>query len=226
MSVWQDLAPSADDRLGSVFIASSKAAGAINLNGMFIGSEEARLRDLLRPLLELGKPKVTIQTMPYLDAWYHFALPDDPPHNDKFSSVWVYNSLPSEAIETVLSFLTDAPNAEANIWCLNWGGAVGRIPTDATAFFHRRARYYIEWDATWKNASEEKEAIAWIERFRVAMGPYVNGSYINVPDSSINDLRTYYGDNLARLQEVKRKYDPENVFRFEQSIPPEGESDG
>ena len=48
--------------------------------------------------------------------------------------------------------------------------------------------------------------------------------YINVPDSSINELRTYYGDNLARLQEVKRKYDPENVFHFEQSIPPGGES--
>jgi hypothetical protein len=52
------------------------------------------------------------------------------------------------------------------------------------------------------------------------MGPYVEGSYINVPDRTINDLRTYYGDNLGRLQEVKRKYDPENVFHFEQSIPP------
>jgi hypothetical protein len=67
--------------------------------------------------------------------------------------------------------------------------------------------------------------MAWTERFRVAMDPYVKGSYINVPDSTINDLRTYYGDNLARLQEVKRKYDPQNVFHFEQSIPPGGESD-
>jgi Berberine and berberine like len=50
-------------------------------------------------------------------------------------------------------------------------------------------------------------------------------SYINVPDSTINDLRTYYGDNLARLQEVKRKYDPENVFHFEQSIPPGAKSE-
>jgi FAD/FMN-containing dehydrogenase len=52
------------------------------------------------------------------------------------------------------------------------------------------------------------------------MAPYVAGSYINVPDGSIGDLGTYYGDNLARLREVKRRYDPENVFRFEQSIPP------
>jgi FAD/FMN-containing dehydrogenase len=161
--------------------------------------------------------------MPYLDAWLQFALPNEPPHKDKFSSVWVYRSFPPKAIETIRRFLADAPNPEANIWCLSWGGAVGRIPTDATAFFHRKPRYYIEWDVPWKNAREEKEAIAWIERFRVAMGPYVKGSYINVPDSSINDLRTYYGDNLARLKEVKRKYDPENVFHFEQSIPPGGE---
>jgi FAD/FMN-containing dehydrogenase len=225
-AVWQELAPSADDRLGSTFVASSKAAGTITSEGMFNGSEEARLRDLLQPLLGIGKPKVTIKAMPYLDAFKHFASIPDPPHNDKFSSVWVYDSLPAQAIETVGRFLKDAPDAEANIWCLSWGGAVGRIPTGDTAFFHRKARYYIEWDTPWTDASGEKEAITWVERFRVAMRPYVKGSYINVPDRSINDLRTYYGDNLARLQEVKRKYDPENVFHFEQSIPPGGESDG
>jgi FAD/FMN-containing dehydrogenase len=225
LSVWQDLAPSADDRLGSVFLASSKEAGTITSYGMFIGSEEARLRDLLQPMLGIGKPEVTIKAMTNLDAFKHFAS-DDPPKNDKFSSVWVYDSLPSEAIETVRGFLTDAPDAEANIWCLSWGGAVDQIPTGDTAFFHRKARYYIEWDTPWKDSGGEKEAITWVERFRVAMGPYVEGSYVNVPDRSINDLSTYYGDNLARLQEVKRKYDPENVFHFEQSIPPGGKSDG
>jgi FAD/FMN-containing dehydrogenase len=59
------------------------------------------------------------------------------------------------------------------------------------------------------------------------MRPYVKGSYVNVPDRSINEWpRTYYGDNFARLREVKRKYDPENVFHFEQSIPPGGEGEG
>ncbi|WP_201374161.1 FAD-binding oxidoreductase [Ktedonobacter robiniae] len=220
LSVWQSLTPSADDRLGSTFNSNSKKNGSIASNGIFIGSQEAQLRQLLQPLLGIGTPKVTIQTMSYLDAWLHFAAPPDPPHNDKFSSVWVYSALPPKAIETVHSFLANAPTPQANIWCLSWGGAVGRIPTEATAFFHRKAQFYMEWDSPWTNDTEEGQAIAWVEQFREALQPYVNGSYINVPDRSINDLRTYYGNNLARLQEVKRMYDPENVFHFEQSIPP------
>lgn len=221
MSVWQEIAPSAPDELGSVFFASSKAAGTITTYGVFMGSEEERLRRLLQSLLGIGKPEVTIKTMPYLDAWLRIAgsPEDDPPRKDKFSSVWVYRSLPDEAISTVLRFLEDAPNPTADIWCLSWGGEVGRTPTDATAFFHRKPRYYIEWDISWEDDSEEREIVAWTEQFRLAMGPYVEGSYINVPDSAIEDLGTYYGENLARLREVKRKYDPENVFRFEQSIP-------
>jgi hypothetical protein len=53
--------------------ASSKAAGTITSYGMFIGSEEARLRDVLQPLLGIGKPEVTIETMSSLDAFKHFA---------------------------------------------------------------------------------------------------------------------------------------------------------
>lgn len=222
LSVWQDLAPSADDRLDSVLVASSKAAGTITSYGMFIGSEEARLRDLLQPLLGIGKPEVTIEAMRYLDAFKHFAFPTDPPRKDKFSSVWVYHSLPSEAIETVRGFLTDASDADANIWCSSWGGAVGRITTGDTAFFHRKARYYMEWDAPWEDAGGEKGGHRVDRAIPRGAGALRRSVLLNVPDRSINDLRTYYGDNLARLQEVKRKYDPENVFYFEQSIPPGG----
>ncbi|WP_201377942.1 FAD-binding oxidoreductase [Ktedonobacter sp. SOSP1-52] len=219
LSIWQSLAPSADDRLGSTFSANSLKDGSISSGGIFLGSQEAPLRQLLQPLLGIGTPNVTIQTMPYLDAWLHFAAPPDPPRPDKFSSVWVYDAFPPEAIETVHRFLANAPSPQANIWCLNWGGAVSRIPTDATAFYHRQAKFYMEWDSPWTNDTEAGPATAWVEQFREALQPYVNGSYINVPNRSITDLRVYYGDNLARLQEVKRKYDPENVFHFEQSIP-------
>jgi FAD binding domain/Berberine and berberine like len=221
LSAWQKLAPDADERFGSEFTPFSKKSGTITSQGMFLGSEEARLRQLLQPLLAIGKPDVTIQTMSYLDAWLHFAYPIDPPENDKISSAFVYDSLPPKGIEVVHRFLADAPQAEADVYCLAWGGVMRRIPTDATAFFHRRPRYYIEWDSPWTTETEQRQVIDWVEGFRLAMQPYVQGSYINVPDRDISDYGTaYYGDNFDRLREVKRKYDPEYVFHFEQSIPP------
>jgi hypothetical protein len=96
LGTWQELAPSAPDELGSVFFASSKAAGTITSYGVFLGSEEERLRRLLQPLLGIGNPDVTIEVMPYFDAWLRFAgaPEDDPPRKDKFSSVWVYRTGP------------------------------------------------------------------------------------------------------------------------------------
>ncbi|MEC3567684.1 BBE domain-containing protein, partial [Bacillus thuringiensis] len=51
--------------------------------------------------------------------------------------------------------------------------------------------------------------------------PYVTGSYVNVPDQNIENFgQEYYGANFDKLRKVKAKYDPENLFRFPQSIPP------
>src|SRR5262249_47922963 len=160
-------------------------------------------------------------TMSYLDAYNYLDRHPSLPSNDKISSAWAYRPLPPEGIEVVHKFLADAPNATGNIWCLGWGGAVGRIPGRATAFFHRKPKFYMEWESIWQESSEEERNLIWVERFRKALQPYVMGSYINVPDRSIgNWLSAYYGSNADRLREIKSKYDPHNVFNFEQSIPP------
>ena len=53
-----------------------------------------------------------------------------------------------------------------------------------------------------------------------ALAPYVNGAYINVPNAGMADWETaYWGPNVDRLRTIKAKYDPNNVFSFEQSIP-------
>jgi FAD/FMN-containing dehydrogenase len=220
-SVWQDLAPSAIDALGSVYTPNSKINGTIDSYGILVGGSENQLRKLLHPMLKIGKPEVTFKTMPYLDAYNYLDRHPSLPANDKISSAWAYRPLPPEGIQVVRDFLAEAPNATGNIWCLNWGGAVGRIPSRATAFVHRKPQFYMEWESIWQESSEEEQNLIWVERFRKALQPYVMGSYVNVPDRSIgNWLSAYYGSNAERLREVKSKYDPYNVFNFEQSIPP------
>ncbi len=172
-------------------------------------------------MLKIGRPDVTFKTTTYLDAFHYLAgLYPSPPRKIKYSSAWAYTLFPLEGIETVRNFLADAPKG-ANMECLNWGGAVGRVPTGATAFFHRKAQFFVDWKSSWQTKSEGERSITWVEQFRKALQPYVMGSYVNIPDRFIGDwLSAYYGNNVARLREVKSKYDPHNVFHFEQSIPP------
>ncbi|KWX69539.1 FAD-linked oxidase [Paenibacillus riograndensis] len=60
----------------------------------------------------------------------------------------------------------------------------------------------------------------WVKRFRRALRPFVQGDYVNFPDLQIKNWpKAYYGENFGRLKQVKRKYDPHNVFRFAQSVP-------
>jgi FAD/FMN-containing dehydrogenase len=63
--------------------------------------------------------------------------------------------------------------------------------------------------------------MTWVGEFREAMLDHVDGGYVNVPDRAIADWgEAYYGTNYERLRAIKTKWDPHEVFHFEQSIPP------
>ena len=63
-------------------------------------------------------------------------------------------------------------------------------------------------------------SLAWVRDLRAAMTPYTTGAYVNYIDADLPDWASaYYGTNLARLQQVKTDYDPDDVFNGPQSIP-------
>jgi hypothetical protein len=109
------------------------------------------------------------------------------------------------------------------IWFDGLGGAVASVPPEATAFVHRRAASCVQYQSRWNvNAPEATRAanIAWLEGFHAAMAEWNRGAYVNYPDPTLDGYaEQYYGANLPRLQQVKRAYDPDNLFRFPQSIP-------
>jgi hypothetical protein len=62
---------------------------------------------------------------------------------------------------------------------------------------------------------------AWIAEFREALQPYVNGAYVNVPNPGMPGWETaYWGSNVDQLRSIKAKYDPDNVFSYEQCVRP------
>jgi hypothetical protein len=104
------------------------------------------------------------------------------------------------------------------------GGAINRVAADATAFVHRDGLATIQYSANWAAGAGSSLVQAnqtWLAQTWQSMRPYVSGqAYQNYIDATLPDWQhAYYGSNLERLTQVKAKWDPQDVFRFAQSIP-------
>ena len=105
------------------------------------------------------------------------------------------------------------------------GGVYNQVPADATAFVHRGDEFLLEYTATSdpaQPAATPRAATEWLSQIREPLSGYGTGrAYQNFPDPELSDpLRAYYGQNLPRLRDIKRHYDPDNFFHHGQSIPP------
>ena len=128
---------------------------------------------------------------------------------------------PAEAIDIVAPVHEERALGGERLLRSSLGGAVKKAPPGGSAFAHRDALFYAEPGAGWNGDAITPRAQAWVAEFSQALRPYVNGAYVNVPNPAMLDWETaYWGDQYARLREIKAKYDPDNVFRYEQSIAP------
>jgi FAD/FMN-containing dehydrogenase len=105
------------------------------------------------------------------------------------------------------------------------GGAIARPPAGGTAFAHRDIRYVVQYQSRWRPFSSDSVAganVAWTQATYESVRQWLSGSaYQGYADPHLRDWQhQYFGSSLARLRAIKRKYDPDNVFRYPQSIPP------
>ncbi|TMM10153.1 MAG: FAD-binding oxidoreductase [Actinobacteria bacterium] len=212
--------------------------------GQYLGPEH-ELATALGPLLASAPPTShQISTMSFLDAQRFWAgcegsvpqchLPNQVRGGTldrwayKAKSDYVAAALPPAAIDTMIRWVEAWPGgADAmggGIQMDSYGGAINRVAPNATAFVHRDSLFSCQYLAFWlpsQVASAEGPSLQWIDSFYGAMRPYVSGfAYQNYIDPDLGDwLHAYYGSNLTGLTDVKRAYDPGDVFRFAQSIP-------
>ncbi len=240
LRTWQCYtAPDADERLTpTLFITAglptaqpespnqqSPEVFPLTMQGVFLGSE-AKLRYLLQPLLRAGSPrKVTIQEIPWLEAVDRLTVSQPTsPMPFKSTDSFIHGWLPEAAIHTIRSFIDTPPTSSVTVLFHGLGGAVSKVPNCATAYFYRQAWSKIAIWSTWNSPEGEIPGIQWEEKFRQAMLPFTWGVYVNSPNLCINNWpQAYYGYNFPRLTQIKACYDPENVFKFPQSIPPSPE---
>jgi FAD/FMN-containing dehydrogenase len=134
--------------------------------------------------------------------------------------------LPSETVGTLVKHLSQglAPGQSREVDFLPWGGAYNRVPADATAFAHRDERFLVQHlvqvgaDST---PAERASARDWLARSWTLVHPWGSGGvYPNFPDPDLQDwAHAYHGTNYDRLRRVKAAYDPDDFFRFHQSLP-------
>ncbi|MCX4800976.1 FAD-binding oxidoreductase [Streptomyces sp. NPDC058682] len=224
---YQRTAPYIDDRLGTQLEIHRNQ---IFLFGVLAEGTPAEAKKLLDPLLSIDSPQVAVQVGNWGDVYAGFQIPTaDEPANWKFYSQFTRKPFPSKAIDVIVSYMQNAPTDDSNFFAQAFGGAVRKTPRGGTAFPHRDALFYSEPGAGWGTRSEEPgvcdpltpQAQAWIAEFSLALRPYVDGAYVNVPNVGMQDWETaYWGSNFDRLRTIKAEYDPHNVFKYEQSIPP------
>jgi len=225
---WQRTAPHADNRLTSQLeILREK----ITLIAVLASGSEEEATELVAPILSIGSPDVSTTSASWSDTYTGFQIPPaEEAANWKFFSQFVSDPFPARAIGLVCEYMSKAPTPDSNYFTNAFGGAVtDSEPSGGSAFAHRNAIFYAEPGAGWgvrggTPATADPltaKCQAWIAEFHQALAPYVNGAYVNVPNAGMTDWETaYWGAGVDRLRAVKAKYDPTNVFSFEQSIAP------
>jgi FAD/FMN-containing dehydrogenase len=129
----------------------------------------------------------------------------------------------SDAVVAVLAAaMTSAPPAATVVWN-DFHGAVTRVPRDAMAFPLRRPGYDVFLNAPWTDGKSRAGALAWTAEVGRALRPFGSGVYVNnLTDDEADRVPEAYGPNYARLAAIKQKYDPQNLFRRNHNIVPDG----
>jgi len=130
--------------------------------------------------------------------------------------------LTDDAIKAHLEWGPKVPvvNSTVHIYPIN--GACHRVPADATAFSHRDATFATVIAGMWPDPAQNEANIAWVRGYYDATAPYSEtGGYVNFMSGDDQDrVPANYGANYERLRDVKRKYDPDNLFHVNQNIKP------
>lgn len=133
-----------------------------------------------------------------------------------------FDELKDGALEAVIDYAGRLPSGHSEIFIASIGGASAKISSGATAYSNRDARFVLNVHTRWETPEEDELCVAWARDFFEATKPFATGGvYVNFLSEGESDrIANAYGTNYARLAEIKRQYDPENLFRINQNIKP------
>jgi FAD/FMN-containing dehydrogenase len=246
VAAWQRWAPHGPDELAADLTLSATgepaAEPSVQVYGAVLGTlgDAGQLLDGLMARVGADPQSQVCTELSYRDTVRYQAapsatglvaastLPDQPIHQGhRFTkSEFFDRPLPSHAIAALLDNFAKQrrPGQDRSLGFVPWGGAYNRQPPQATAFPHRGQLFVLEhlgFVGPRASDQDKRAAHQWVRRSWASVNRWGSGRvYPNFPDPELDDWGwAYYRENYARLRQVKASYDPDGVFRFQQSLP-------
>jgi len=221
-------APEAFSTIGNVmpcppmpFVPEDQHGSLVILAILAFAGPDDEAAAALAPFRELATPLADmVQAMPYAQIY----PPDDPDYHPTAVSWNMFmDRVGQDEAATIIRFLSEFQDASMRVAQLRpLGGAYARVPADATAYAHRGRDVMVNLAAFYEGEEDRVVRQAWLERFAAALRQGARDAYVNfIGDEGPERVHDAYPDSTwDRLAAIKGRYDPTNVFRRNQNIPP------
>jgi FAD/FMN-containing dehydrogenase len=235
LAAWQRVALHGPDDLYLICaLETGTSAPQVRVFGQLLGGTEEGLRAAMGPIIAVPGASLSTGSGSYLDVqriWAGCASESAAacrtiqPSSFAARSAYVARPMASDGAGVIVRAIEARQSGGTGSGAVlldPYGGALGRVAPDATAFVHRDQLYSAQMLAYWGSAGEGASANGWLDGLRSDLRPHTSGqAYQNYIDPTLAGWeRAYYATNLARLRAIKRTWDPDRVFRFRQGIPP------
>ncbi len=223
LKFYSEYSANAPDDLYVDFILSSPAGGegGVAIIHVCYSGPEDNAENVLAPVRKAGNVlNDGIKTIDYTaiqQSWDN----SDPRNEGQYMKSGFVTKIDDKLVDALIDGLESDSDRSAMIFFQHAGGVIGRVPTDATAFAHRYTEYNMFISVAWPLDLESRPHIEYIRRHWSKIAPSTYGYYTNdVSDEPQSKVHANYQGNFERLLVVKKRYDPDNLFRLNANIDP------
>lgn len=225
LSMYAEYAPAAPDDLyfdPVMALPPGGAPGVITLEVCYSGPQQNAER-ALAPIRKLGTPATdTIKALDYVQVQRVNDVTDSRAMGSYLKGGFV-SQIPSQLVSALIDGFVGDPGRVTLAFFQHCGGAVKRIPDEATAFAHRYALANMMTVAGWRHGADDPAAhIDATRRYWATLEPFIRGFYVNdmAREVTPSDINANYRGNYQRLVAIKSKFDPTNLFRLNANVQP------
>ena len=220
---YQEIIQTACDEVNfklGIYHSKEKGKGMLLLGAYYGNAKGAH--EIIAPFIKLGhEMEISVNTMSVIEMnrWLQDAHPEY--EHYKSSGRFVNQALTTEQMHILLDSIEERAKGSiyAAVSCYGMGGQMRRGLEEEASFCYRDSLYILGIQTVWEDNQYSQENIEWFKARFPQIEDMSAGSFVNFPAGEIRDYKkAYYGKNQDKLTQIKATYDPQDVFKFEQSI--------